>query len=132
MAASFLPADPVNGFPPETGDTVAITGTGIAHLAAGSVAFLALIAACFVLARLFTATGQPGRATASRVIGAVFAVCVVWSSAGAPGGSLALFVGDAVAWIWIAAFVAQLASGRTPAFNPPAPDASASRRRAGA
>ncbi len=79
-------------------------------------AFLALLAACFVLARSYRSCGQSGRARTSRVVGALFIICLMGSSAS--GGSLTLFVGVAAAMLWMALVAGQLVAG------PPAPERS--------
>jgi heme A synthase len=69
------------------------------HMVTGSLAFLALIAACFVLARPFAANHQRSHATTLRVAGAIFAVGLVESFTGGPLGSLVLHVTASIALI---------------------------------
>jgi hypothetical protein len=59
VAAGLFVADPMNGFPPGTpaGRPVSMSLHGTLHIAAAGIAFLCLIAACFVLARRFATLG---------------------------------------------------------------------------
>ncbi len=92
------------------------TWHGALHQTGGMLAFLALLAACFVLARYYRSCGQAGRARASRVVGAVFIACLMGSAA--PGGSLTLFIGVTAAMLWMALVARQLIAG------PPTPERS--------
>lgn len=107
--------DAADGFPPgtPTGQSVVRTWHGALHQTGGTVAFLALIGTCFVLARYYQRCGQPGRARASRIVGAVFIVCLLGSAA--PGGSLTLFIGVTVTMLWMAVVASQLMSERVAA-----------------
>jgi hypothetical membrane protein len=93
--------DPSLGFPPGTPADASAVSTlqGAMHLASGSTAFIALIVTCFVLANRFSARGDRRSAICSRVVGAVFLAGVM--AGGAPGGTLALFVGVSLGWIWV-------------------------------
>jgi hypothetical protein len=101
VVAGIFRMDPVDGFPvgtpagqPETFSTAALV-----HNAAGSVSFLALIVACFVLARRIG-----GRWAAVGVAaGVAFTAGLVWALSGGAAGSLTLFLGVVVAWTWVAA-----------------------------
>ena len=68
IGAGFFRADPVLGFPPglpaSAYDTV--SWQGIMHFISGGIGFLALIAACFVLARRYAALRQRGWAAYSQ------------------------------------------------------------------
>jgi hypothetical protein len=66
----------------------------------GGVAFLALIAVCFVLARTLAASRQRRAAVCSRITGVLCAIGVVTS--GVPHGSLTLFTGVSLALLWVA------------------------------
>jgi protein-S-isoprenylcysteine O-methyltransferase Ste14 len=94
--------DPSGGFPPGTPIDASAVATwhGMAHMVSGSAAFLALIAACFVLGRRLVTSGQRRAAACSRIAGALCAVGVV--TAGAPHGSLTLFTGVSLALLWVA------------------------------
>jgi Protein of unknown function (DUF998) len=104
--------DAGDGFPPGTprGQSVVRTWHGALHQTGGSLAFLALIGACFVLARYYRSCGEVARARTSRVVGALFIACLMGSAA--PGGSLTLFIGVTVAMLWLAIVATQLSAGR--------------------
>lgn len=98
VAAGVFPADPGNGFPP--GSESAFSATGMVHLACAGIAFIALIAACFVLASRLTRGGDRGWAIAGRAGAILLALGFVFANTGMTGGPLALFIGAAIAWIW--------------------------------
>jgi len=103
--------DPSNGFPPGTpaGASAVTSWHGILHMVCGSLAFLALIALCFVLAHRFARSGQRRWAIGSRIAGTLCAVGV--ATAGAPGGTVSLFIGVSIALLWVAATAAEMDSG---------------------
>ena len=74
LAAAVFSADPADGFPPgtPTGPPTSISWPGLVHFIVAMVAFLALIAACFVFARRFAAAGHRGWAAYSTATGAFF------------------------------------------------------------
>lgn len=98
IAAGIFPADPGNGFPP--GSESEITATGMVHLACAGIAFIALIAACFILARRITERGDREWAIAGRVSAILLVLGFLFANTGMTGGPLALFIGAAIAWIW--------------------------------
>ena len=110
IAGGLFHPDAGSGFPPgtPTGQSVVRSWHGALHMTFGMLAFIALIVACFVLARYYRSCGRRQWATASRFVGAVFAACVLGSAA--PGGSLTLFVGATTAMVWIAIIARQLTS----------------------
>ena len=71
MAAGLLRADPADGFGPgaPVGKATHISWHGYGHLISASIGFIALIAACFVVARYFSRCGRRGMAIYSRVTG---------------------------------------------------------------
>jgi hypothetical protein len=101
FAAGLFRADPANGFPPGTAATAsAVTSWhGAGHLIAGSASFLALIAACFVLARVYAVRGRRWSAVASGVVAVLFAAGL--ANGAGPDGPLTLFLGVSLAWLWI-------------------------------
>ncbi|MER5620260.1 DUF998 domain-containing protein [Streptosporangium sp. NPDC002544] len=107
-AAGVFVMDPGDGFPAGTplGQTGTLSGSALMHLVAGSIAFTALIAACFVLGRHFSRAGRPGFAAASRLSGLVFALADVWAMSGGQAGSLTLAVGAITAMVWAAVVAA--------------------------
>jgi Protein of unknown function (DUF998) len=103
--------DPSNGFPPGTpaGASAVSSWHGVLHMVCGSTAFLALIVLCFVLAHASTRAGHRRWAICSRVAGALCAVGV--ATAGAPGGTVSLFMGVSLALLWISLVATQLTAG---------------------
>jgi hypothetical protein len=97
--------DPGDGFPAGTpyGMPATLTWHSYGHMAAGSVAFTALIAACYVLGRHFSRAGNRGHAIASRVAGTGNG----WAMSGGQAGSLTLAVGAITAMLWISTIAAQ-------------------------
>ena len=77
------------------------------HLLAGSVAFIALIASCYVLGRHFSRAGNRGHAIASRVAGAALLIGDGWAATGGKAGSLTLAVGAITAMLWISVVAAR-------------------------
>jgi Protein of unknown function (DUF998) len=107
VVAGVLVADPMNGFPRGTppGPAAHVSWHGIGHLAAGGTGFLCLVAACFVVARWFTAQGSRGWAVYSRITGAAFLVAFAASSSApnSPAGVLALWAAVVAGWAWLSA-----------------------------
>jgi hypothetical membrane protein len=111
IVAGIFRMDPVDGFPIGTppGQPASFSTEAMVHNAAGSLSFLALIVACFVLARRLRGRFG-GRWTAAGVgAGAAFTAGLVWALAGGAAGSLTLFLGVVVAWSWVAATEYRLA-----------------------
>ncbi|WP_433617637.1 DUF998 domain-containing protein [Dactylosporangium sp. CA-139114] len=101
VAAGGLRADPALGFPAGTPDgpgTVSWHGAG--HLVAGSVGFLAVAAAAWVLAR----HQSRGLAIYSRVSGTLFLLAFAGIASGnsAPGFTLGFAAGVAIIFAWLA------------------------------
>lgn len=104
IAAGIFVMDPGDGFPAGTpyGQPTALSWHGYGHLAAGSVAFFALIAACYVLGRHYSRSGDRRNAVASRVAGTALLVGDGWAAGGGAAGSLVLAVGAITAMVWVA------------------------------
>ncbi|MBG0820186.1 DUF998 domain-containing protein [Planomonospora sp. ID91781] len=109
IAAGIFVMDPGGGFPAGAphGMPATLTWHGYGHLAAGSVAFTALIAACYVLGRHFGRAGHRGHAVASRIAGTALLVGNGWSMSGGTAGSLTLAVGAVTAMLWVSAVAAR-------------------------
>jgi len=75
----------------------------LVHNAGGSLTFFTMIAACFVLARVF----DKGKAL-GRVCAVAFAVGLAWAMTGGTAGSLTLFLGVVIAWTWESAALVKL------------------------
>jgi hypothetical protein len=108
IAAGLLVMDPADGFPVGTpaGTPEQLTWHGYGHMAAGSVSFAALIAACYVLGHHYGRTGHRSAAAASRVAGTALLVGNGWAMTGGQYGSLTLAVGAVTAMLWVSAVAA--------------------------
>jgi hypothetical protein len=109
-AAGLLSMDPADGFPAGTpaGVPQTMSWHSYGHMAAGSIAFISLIAACYVLGRHFTRSGNRRDAVASHVAGSALLLGDVWAMAGGVAGSLTLAVGAITAMLWVAVVAARL------------------------
>ncbi|SFJ65874.1 hypothetical membrane protein [Amycolatopsis sacchari] len=109
--AGVFPADPAYGFPPGTpAGPAEVSWHGLAHLVAGGLGFLALVAACLVFAGRFARRGQRGRAWYSAGSGVVFLAGFAGIAAG-PGqvaATVAFTVAVVVGWAWLAVVSAHL------------------------
>ncbi|WP_432927161.1 DUF998 domain-containing protein [Microbispora sp. CA-135349] len=107
-AAGVFSMDPGDGFPEGTplGAPAGMSWHAMLHMAAGSVAFTALIAACFVLGRHFARAGRGGHAAASRLSGLALLLGNGWAMSGGRAGSLTLCVGVLVAMAWVSTVAA--------------------------
>ncbi|MBB4931292.1 putative membrane protein [Lipingzhangella halophila] len=110
IAAGIFPMDPADGFPAGTpaGMPQTMSWHSYAHLAAGSIAFISLIAACYVLGRHFARTGDRRAAAVSCIAGTALLLGDTWAIIGGPAGSLTLAVGAITAMLWIAVVAARL------------------------
>jgi hypothetical protein len=110
VGGGIFRVDPSAGYPAGTVSGASATSDwhGMLHTLFGSVAFLALVALCFVLARRFAASGERRWAMWSRIAGVLAAVGI--ASGGAPHGSLTLFIGIGAAMCWVAAASARVRS----------------------
>jgi hypothetical protein len=113
IAAGLFVMDPADGFPVGTpyGMPAALTWHSYGHFAAGTVAFIALIAACYALGRHFSRAGNRRDAIASRVAGTALLVGNGWAMTGGPAGSLTLAVGAITAMLWVSAVAARYRRG---------------------
>jgi hypothetical protein len=113
IVAGGFRLDPLDGFPPGTppGTPTSMSGVAVVHNLGGSLAFVAMIAVCFVLARWFTTTHR-GWAISGRCAGGLFAAGLVWAFSGRPAGALTLLLGVVIAWTWITISLAYLARTR--------------------
>lgn len=111
VGAGVFVTDPLNGFPPGTpdGPPAAVSWHGLTHLAVASLAFVALIAASFVLARRLR------RSWRWYSIGTGSVLLVTWLGIGAASGVAAVniaFVAAALnATVWVAAVAGHLRAG---------------------
>jgi hypothetical protein len=109
IAAGVFVMDPADGFPAGTpyGMPETLTWHSYGHMASGSIAFTALIAACYVLGRHFSRAGNRGHAIASRVAGTALLIGNGWAMSGGKAGSLTLAVGAITAMLWISTVAAR-------------------------
>jgi hypothetical membrane protein len=106
VAAGVFTADPAFGFPPGTPEGPGpVSWHGLLHLIAGGIGFLALVAACFVIARRFTAEQRRRWALVSRLTGLVFLAGFIGiaSGSGNPATVIGFWVAVVAAWAWISA-----------------------------
>lgn len=108
ISAGLFHPDASSGFPPGTpaGGSAVSSWHGVLHMLSGSLSFVALIVACFVLGRKFARMGQRRWAAGSRLTGTLCAIGVV--TAGMPGGTVSLFVGVSLALLWVSLAALQL------------------------
>jgi hypothetical protein len=114
-AAAVFTADPAFGFPPGTpeGPPAAMSSHGGLHLLAASIGFLALIAACFVLARRFARTGRRGSAAVSIAAGALLFVATMLNGtlAGQAVANLSFTFSALLAFCWASIVMASVRGG---------------------
>lgn len=105
IAAGIFHADPANGFPPgaPSGRPTELSWHGTMHVVSGSIGFSCLIALCFVMARSYSRRAERRAATASRLVGLVFAAVFAGIATGANGAAINLAftaaVGTSCAWL---------------------------------
>jgi hypothetical membrane protein len=128
VASGLFPADAGFGFPPGTppGPPEAMTPAGTLHFMVGGIGFMALIAACLVLARRYFATGSAGMGAFSVVTGALFLASFMGIASGPPRPAtiLGLWLGLTLTWGWLAVVAWRAGAGavRVPSAEPlPAP-----------
>jgi len=106
LAGGVFRADPADGFGPgaPAGKALHISWHGYGHLVAGSIGFIALIAACFVVARYFSRQGQHGLAIYSRATGVVFAAAFAGVTTGSSSSAIVLpfYAAVLAAFTWLA------------------------------
>ncbi|MDV5149176.1 DUF998 domain-containing protein [Streptomyces sp. SBC-4] len=109
IAAGVFVMDPADGFPVGTPDGMpaALSWQSYAHFAAGSVTFLSLIAACYVLGRHFGRAGMRKHAIGSRIAGTALLLGNGWAMSGGQAGTLTLAIGVITAMVWIASVAAR-------------------------
>jgi hypothetical protein len=114
IAAGVFVADPADGFPPGTppGPPDTVSWHGAVHFVVAGIAFLALIAACFVLARRFAGLGQRGWAAYCLATGVIFlaAFAGIASGSGEPALNVTFAVAVLLGWTWVSVTAALLMS----------------------
>lgn len=118
IGAGFFTADPAFGFPPGTpANAHAISWHGLLHIITAGIGFLALIAACFVLARRFASRKQRGWAVYSVATGVIFFAAFVGVATGSGQfwSVIGFWIGVVVAWAWVWALASKLLREPIPA-----------------
>jgi len=111
IGAGFFTADPAFGFPPGTPpDAHTISWHGLLHFITAGIGFLALIAACMVMARRFASQGLRGWAIYSVVSGILFfaAFVGVATGSGQSWSVIGFWIGVLFIWAWISILAARL------------------------
>lgn len=112
IAAGFFVADPMDGFPAGApkGHPAVASVHGMLHVAAAGIGFLGLIAACFVIAAMFSSTGQRRWAATSRMTGILFLAGFLGLASGSssPLVVTGFWAALLVAWAWIASLAVNL------------------------
>lgn len=118
IGAGFFTADPAFGFPPGTEASAhTISWHGLLHIITAGIGFLALIAACFMLARRFVSRRQRGWAAYSLATGVIFfaAFAGVATGSGQSWSVIGFWIGVVFAWAWIWAMAMKFLKERIPA-----------------
>ena len=106
MAGGVFRADPADGFGPgaPAGKATHISWHGDGHLIAASIGFIAVIAACLVVARYLSRAGHRGLAIYSRVTGGAFlaAFAGVASGSSSPAIVLPFYAAVTAIFAWLA------------------------------
>jgi hypothetical protein len=106
LAAGLLRADPADGFGPgaPAGKAAPISWHATGHLVSAGVGFIALIVACFVVARYFGREGHRGLAIYSRASGLAFLAAFAGVTTGSSSSAVVLpfYAGVLIAWTWLA------------------------------
>ena len=106
IGGAFVP-DPALGYPIGTPDGYPETLSlhGALHAVAPPLSFLALVAACLVVARRFAADGRRAVAFGTRIIAAA---CLLLAVPVGPGASWRLFAAVALGFAWITGYACYL------------------------
>ena len=106
IVAAIFPTDPLDGFPPGTprGQPTTISTSGLVHLLAGVVTFLAMAIACWAGARTMTKRGERGLSRLSLLAGFVVFLAFFGGAAFASsvGGVAGIWLAVVVGWAWLA------------------------------
>jgi hypothetical membrane protein len=106
MAAGVFRADPADGFGPgaPAGKAAHVSWHGDGHLIAASIGFIAMIAACFVVARCLSRAGHRGMAIYSRITGVAFlaAFAGVTTGSSSPAIVLPFYAAVTAVFAWLA------------------------------
>ena len=116
IGAGFFTADPAFGFPAGTPtDAHTISWHGLLHFITAGVGFLALIAACVVMARRFASQGYRRWAASSLGAGVLFFAAFVGiaTGSGQSWSVIGFWIGVLFIWSWISTLAVKLFIRRT-------------------
>ena len=106
IAAAFFPTDPIDGFPPGTplGVPTTMSTTGVVHLIAGAVTFIAMAVACWAGARTMSKRGERGLSRFSLLAGFVVFLGFFGGAAfsSSVGGVAGIWLAVVTGWTWLA------------------------------
>ncbi|MFE5324909.1 DUF998 domain-containing protein [Embleya sp. NPDC056575] len=104
VAAGLLTMDPADGFPVGTpkGVPESMSWHAYGHMAAGSVTFIALIAAGYLLGRHFSRLGNRRLAVVCRVAATVKLAGDAWAMSGGEAGALTIAIGTSAMFALLA------------------------------
>jgi hypothetical protein len=115
MMAGPMYADPADGFGPGAplGKATHISWHGYGHLMSASIGFIALIAACLVVARYFSRAGRRGMAVYSRITGVAFLAGFLGVTTGSSSSAIVLpfYAAVLAAFTWLAIVAVNLYRG---------------------
>jgi hypothetical protein len=92
IGGGIFRADPAYGFGPGAplGKASHLSGPAVGHLISAGIGFIALIAACFVVARYLSRQGRRGLAVYSRVTGVLFGAAFAGVATGSSSSAIVL------------------------------------------
>ncbi|HEV2376170.1 MAG TPA: DUF998 domain-containing protein [Streptosporangiaceae bacterium] len=106
IGAGIFSADPAYGFGPGAplGKATHISWHAAGHLVAAAIGFIALVAACFVVARYFSRQGRRGMAVYCRVTGVVFGAAFAGVATGSAASAIVapFYAAVLAAFTWLA------------------------------
>lgn len=106
IAAAFFPTDPIDGFPPGTplGVPTTMSTSGLVHLIAGAVTFIAMAIACWAGARTMSKRAERGLARLSMLAGFVVFFGFFGGAAFSSnvGGVAGIWLAVVAGWAWLA------------------------------
>ena len=110
VVAGIFPPDPLLGFPPGAlaGIPAQMSEHAMLHGVGFFVAFLSLIAACFVFARRYFVVGSPGWGRYSITTGVITPLLILAGIVIQSATSISFFVVGIIAFGWVGAVAAQL------------------------
>ncbi|WP_102145452.1 DUF998 domain-containing protein [Mycobacterium hubeiense] len=112
VVAGIFRADPSDGFPPGTPSGMGeVSWHGMVHFTVAGLAFVCLVAACFVMAACFARTGERGWAWFSRIAGAYFGLSFLAMMSGSGAAILAFTAAVVLVWAWLSAVSVKLYRG---------------------